>query len=789
MRVFHGAVPATPMNIPSLRSWLISTCALAAASALAQIAAPTDPRITSWQFANSGSYARVFETAADKSAGNAVTTWPRAGLTNRGGGVATRTYSDVSRVAYSDNYVYITTTGLASYTMGPWLDPNGNLFGMWPTNRGAIHRIPRNPTIPATKARTNGGGGVLVNGVFLWDNGDAQSYNTATGQVSMQGGQGIWNRLAGPTEGPTFDGGNAHQPQTGEYHNHVNPRALRYQLGDAVTYDAATRTYAEATPTRHSPIIGWAVDGLPVYGPYGYSEPMDSASGVRRMTSGFIKRDGSLGTTNLATTGRTTLPVWAASVQNRSTALAASEYGPTTATSAIGVFAEDYDYLGDLGRTQGVDFDLNRQNVRFCVTPEFPAGTWAYFTCIDAAGNSVFPDIIGREYFGAVLPGRGTVNAITEPVTEYVRGGQASAISVTAVATGSGVVVSWTSVDGGTYTLATSSDGTTYTTLVAGITSGGLTTTRTTTTIANYYRVTLTAVAAYDTRGNGGLDGVGTAGTKQFVTTAAIGTTGTARLVNIATRTQAGGAAGTLISGFVISGGTKKMLVRAAGPTLATFGVSGALADPSLSLVSGSTTVASNDNWQTGDAATFTAAGAFAFTAGSRDAAVVSSLGAGAYSAVVGAGGGSGVTLLEVYDTDAADSSARLVNASTRAFVGTGEQVLIPGFVISGVGTVKLLLRAVGPTLANLGVAGALADPQMTLFQSSTTIGANDNWSTAANASEVAAAATQSGAFTLATGSRDAALLVNLGAGNYTVTVSGVGNTTGTALVEIYVVE
>lgn len=127
--------------------------------------------------------------------------------------------------------------------------------------------------------------------------------------------------------------------------------------------------------------------------------------------------------------------------------------------------------------------------------------------------------------------------------------------------------------------------------------------------------------------------------------------------MNIATRAQVGGTAGTPISGFVVGGGTgggsKRMLVRAAGPTLATFGVTGALADPSLALVSGSATLASNDNWLAGDAATFTATGAFAFGAASRVAAIVSTLGTGAYSAVVGAGTGAGVALLEVFDTDA----------------------------------------------------------------------------------------------------------------------------------------
>ncbi|MBI5771403.1 MAG: arylsulfatase [Verrucomicrobia bacterium] len=274
---------------------------------------------------------------------------------------------------------------------------------------------------------------------------------------------------------------------------------------------------------------------------------------------------------------------------------------------------------------------------------------------------------------------------------------------------------------------------------------------------------------------------------------------GTARLVNLATRAQIGGAAGTPIAGFVISGSpstgsgpaaSKRVLTRAVGPGLAAFGVTGALADPSLTLVSGATTIATNDNWLAADATTFSSVGAFALTSGGRDAALVANLAPGAYTAVVGTGAASGLVLLETYDADATASSAALVNASTRAFVGTGESVLIPGFVISGSGTVKVLLRAAGPALASFGVTGTVADPQIALFSSTSTtaLATNDNWSTAANAAAISAAAASAGAFAFPSGSRDAALLVELSAGNYTATVSGVGNTTGTALVEIYTV-
>ncbi len=503
--------------------------------ALAQV---TDPHITSWLTANSAKYARVYETTSDKTSGNAVSTWPRSGLTNGGGGQATAAYSDIQRVAYSTNYVYIYTTGYPSYTMGNWLTPNGQTYTSWPANRAAIHRIPRTPSIPTTKQLSHGNGGVLVNGVFVWENGDAQSYANSSSTASVasisMSGDGIWNRLAGVAETFNFDPANGHQPNTGAYHNHINPKALRYQLGDNVTYDSSSKSYSEAgTPTKHSPIIGWANDGLPIYGPYGYSTATDATSGIRRMVSGFVKRDSSgastYGTDDLAVTGRVKLPVWAASVQGKGQTLTSSQYGPTTTatyalgpvnnTCVVGTFAEDYEYLGDLGKTQGVDFDLNRQNVRYCVTPEYPGGTYAYFVCIDSSGNTVFPDMINQEYFGTAAIGTGTVSSISESVTEYSDAGPAAAISVTAAASGSNVALSWNSAEGATYKVESSSDNVTFTTLSSTVTSGGLTTSYTATTSTNYYRVTLTALATYDSGGTYGTP-VGKTATVLFGTAA-----------------------------------------------------------------------------------------------------------------------------------------------------------------------------------------------------------------------------------------------------------------------------
>lgn len=261
------------------------------------------------------------------------------------------------------------------------------------------------------------------------------------------------------------------------------------------------------------------------------------------------------------------------------------------------------------------------------------------------------------------------------------------------------------------------------------------------------------------------------------------------RLSNLAVRAQGGGG-DTLITGFTVSaGGSKTVLVRAVGPTLDAFGVGGTLADPKLELYSGETKIAENDNWNAGDAATFLSVGAFPLGAGSRDAALVATLAPGGYTAQV-SGTGGGVTLVEVYEIS--NTGSRLINLSTRARVGTGGSILIPGITVSaGTGARRLLVRAVGPALTGFGVGGALADPHLELLSGTEVIAENDNWGTpvgaaAASATTLTDTFAQAGAFALPAGGRDSALLVNLPAGSYTLKVSGVANTTGTALVEVY---
>ncbi|MDO8538900.1 MAG: putative Ig domain-containing protein [Opitutaceae bacterium] len=264
------------------------------------------------------------------------------------------------------------------------------------------------------------------------------------------------------------------------------------------------------------------------------------------------------------------------------------------------------------------------------------------------------------------------------------------------------------------------------------------------------------------------------------------------RLANLSVRSLAGTDSDTLVVGFVLSPTPgKRLLIRGIGPTLAAFGVPGVLADPVLSLFSGSTLHSTNDDWsQAANAAQIVTVSrdlsAFTLSNGSRDAVLLPALTGGLYTVqVAGKGDSTGVALIEIYDADPA-VGGRLVNVSARARVGTGDDILIAGFIISGTEPMRVLVRGVGPTLAGFGVTGVLADPQLALYGGSTLIRQNDNWN---NASDIAAAAAAAGAFALPANSKDAALVATLNPGAYTAHISGVNNTTGVALVEVYELE
>lgn len=287
-----------------------------------------------------------------------------------------------------------------------------------------------------------------------------------------------------------------------------------------------------------------------------------------------------------------------------------------------------------------------------------------------------------------------------------------------------------------------------------------------------------------------------------------IATTADTLLANLSTRGVVGTGSNVIIGGLIIGGTTPKtVLIRAAGPGLAEFGVSGALANPTLRLVRSSdqATVAENDDWESAGnvaaiRATETRLAAFPFAAGSRDAALLVTLPPGNYTAVVsGVNNTTGVALVEAYDADPDAPTARtrkLANIATRGRVDSGENGLIAGFVASGPGPRTFLIRAIGPTLAkapfNLG--GALLDPFLQLYRGETLLRENDDWdSPAAGQAALRAAGQRVGAFpmmevrdsVLRTG-LDSAMLVTLPPGTYTAKVSGFEGSTGIGLIEIY---
>ncbi len=223
-------------------------------------------------------------------------------------------------------------------------------------------------------------------------------------------GDRIWQRNAFYGEAQTFDACIGHQPGNGTYHHHANPVCLRAQLGDNIELVRSTRIgdiYKEKpAPYAHSPILGWAFDGFPIYGPYGYSDSKDAKSAVRRMASGYRVRN---------ITERTSLPDWALPIHNGvSQQLTAAQYGPKISTLyPIGRYLEDHEWVQSVG-------DLDQYNGRLTVTPEYPQGTYAYFITIDDKGTPAFPYIFSGQFYGTVSGG--TARTIPDSAADYFNG-------------------------------------------------------------------------------------------------------------------------------------------------------------------------------------------------------------------------------------------------------------------------------------------------------------------------------------------------------------------------------
>ncbi|MEP4077663.1 YHYH protein [Haloferula sp.] len=565
-----------------------------------------EPILSSWYTEGSGRYARIWETQAqeitERGGGGTTsqTTWDSANYADVNlGDQPLPVYAGVQGISYSDDFVYIKATGLATNVMGPWFIDTARttMFPSFPGNSAVLYRFPRSTSYdsgynPASRTATNFGTcGLFVDGVQLFNSGDTFSYDTSGGgdqePVNNLTGDGIWNRDAFTNEGVTFDSGNAHQAAE-QFHYHASPVALRSTLGDSVDYDPSVvyqgiggaTPYTENFNGKHSPIIAWVNDGLPMYGPYGYSDPTDPSSPVRRMTSGYQPRDGSNGSTNLASTGRTTLPKWAVD-QGAQPAqiLSAAQYGPAVnASYVLGHYLEDYAFKGDLTSddsgvafepytdpvTQGAfnsarQYDLNQYNVRWCITPEFPSGTWAYFTSVESDGTPAYPYNLAYLYFGDPTTATGIASGDVEStgVTVVYDGApNTDPTNQGITAEADTLTITWQGVEGGIYRIETSDDLDDFDDTASEFTAtSNIVEATDTVAEARFYRLNQTGLATYDdtefsTEAGGGGPGGGdaTPGTGNPTDGFVFAFAGGPPMENLISNVQVGGVAGTVVA-------------------------------------------------------------------------------------------------------------------------------------------------------------------------------------------------------------------------------------------------
>lgn len=296
------------------------------------------------------------------------------------------------KVEYSTDFVYVTATGIPAYPTGPFQDGNPSQAA----DQEAIFQFPLAPAEnTGTKTATSGGNiGVFINGVALFDYRDGVAWNPNTnalcggpGNPTCPGGPMAsqdWNRDAVPAEKLGFDCAKGH-PAMGNYHHHQNPSAFKLDIN--VTSDVCNLYDADGLyildSTAHSPLIGFAYDGFPIYGGYGYAN-VDGTGGIARIKSSYFLRNN---TTRIN--------------------------GPDVdATYFNGYFREDYEFI-----SQAKDDYLDEHNGRFCVTPEYPNGTYAYFATVNADWTSAYPYVVGPTFYG--ITANRKVTAVTEPTTVY----------------------------------------------------------------------------------------------------------------------------------------------------------------------------------------------------------------------------------------------------------------------------------------------------------------------------------------------------------------------------------
>ena len=354
------------------------TTLLALVFSVTLLQAQTDPGITSWLQNTTGIMGRHYVK------GNSTA-------------ITDNVEANVQKVQYSADWVYINTNGIPAYVTGPFLDGNPSLA----TNQNAIFKLSLKPVKNSgTPTNTNGGNiGIFINGVALFDYRDGVSWHNASGTIkggpSGGMGDGVWNRDAVVAERVGFDCAKGHRAM-GNYHHHQNPSAFKLDLNIVSTvcnlYDADGLYILDST--KHSPLIGFAYDGFPIYGAYGYKNA-DGTGGIVRIKSSYTLR---------SITDRT-------KYANGSTVTA----GPAVnATYPLGYFREDYQYTPTSAATP--DY-LDEHNGRFCITPEYPKGIYCYFATVDKNWNSAYPYVVGPTFYG--VKNGAKVTSINETVTVY----------------------------------------------------------------------------------------------------------------------------------------------------------------------------------------------------------------------------------------------------------------------------------------------------------------------------------------------------------------------------------
>lgn len=306
--------------------------------------------------------------------------------------------ANVQSVRYDATYSYIAATGIPAYITGPF--PNNPSIA---TAQNKIFRIPLIPTQNTGTATSTTGGniGVFINGVALFDYRDGVAWNNTTGALcggpgnpACTGGPGTtqaWNRDAIPAEKTGFDCAKAH-PAMGNYHHHQNPSAFNLDL---VVTSNVCDTYPSdglyvINALQHAPLIGFAYDGFPIYGAYGYTNT-DGTGGISRMKSSYQLRN---------QTTRTNGP--------------AINQVVGTQTFFNGYFREDYEFISHPSDPTYLDV----HNGRFCITPEYPAGIYCYFATVDANHNSSYPYVVGPTFYGNVIAS--TVTTVPSGTTTYL---------------------------------------------------------------------------------------------------------------------------------------------------------------------------------------------------------------------------------------------------------------------------------------------------------------------------------------------------------------------------------